>query len=122
MAVCLIPLPSSLFFIFRGIQFGPSKENQTIQAFSKILKDYGEVIYQSNGETYNQIYIIGLEHRDSITRSNGTNTSKVQAEVYKIGEWLILNEGLRLLLPEGFFTKKTGKAVLQQVSSRRKNK
>lgn len=91
-----------------------SKGNQANQDLSKIPQEYGEVIYQSNGETSKQLYIIGVEHRDAITRSNGINTSKVQAEVYKIGEWLIQNEGLRLLLPEGFFTKKTGKAVLSR--------
>jgi len=91
-----------------------SKGNQTIQDLSKIPKEYGEVIYQSYGETSKQLYIIGVEHRDAITRSNGINTSKVQAEVYKIGEWLVLNEELGLQLPEGFFTKKTGKAVLSR--------
>jgi hypothetical protein len=91
-----------------------SKGNQTIQDLSRIPKEYGEVIYQSYGETSKQLYIIGVEHRDAITRSNGINTSKVQAEVYKIGEWLVLNEELGLQLPEGFFTKKTGKAVLSR--------
>jgi hypothetical protein len=91
-----------------------SKGNQANQDLSKIPEEYGEVIYQSYGESSKQLYIIGVEHRDAITRSNGINTSKVQAEVYKIGEWLIQNEGLRLLLPEGFFTKKTGKAVLSR--------
>ena len=89
-----------------------SKEKQTIQDLSKFPKEYGEVIYQSNRESSKQLYIIGVEHRDTFTRSNGTNTSKVQAEVYKIGEWLIRNEEVQLLLPEGFFTKKVGKAVL----------
>ena len=97
-----------------GSNSGFSKGNQTIQALPKIPKEYGEVIYQSSGESSRQLYIIGLEHRDTFTRSNGINTSAVQAEIYKIGEWLIQNEEVRLLLPEGFFTKKTGKAVLMK--------
>ena len=68
--------------------------------------EYGEVIYYCNEKSPNQLFIIGMSHRDSITRLNGLNTSRVQAEVYKLGEWLIRNRGLELLLPEGFFKKK----------------
>ena len=68
--------------------------------------EYGEVIYGCNEKSPNQLFIIGMSHRDSITRLNGLNTSRVQAEVYKLGEWLIRNRGLELLLPEGFFKKK----------------
>jgi hypothetical protein len=69
----------------------------------KIPDEYGEVIYQSNEKSPDQIFIIGISHRDAITRLNGDNTSRVQAEVYKIGDWLIHSQGLELLLPEGFF-------------------
>ena len=69
----------------------------------KIPAEFGEVIYQSNEKSPNQIFIIGISHRDAITCLNGDNTSRVQAEVYKIGDWLIHNQGLELLLPEGFF-------------------
>ena len=68
---------------------------------------YGEVIYCCNEKSVNQLFIIGMSHRDSISRLNGLNTSRVQAEVYKLGEWLIQNRGLELLLPEGFFKKKS---------------
>jgi len=64
---------------------------------------YGEVIYRFNEESPNQIFIIGLSHRDSLTCLNGDITSRVQAEVFQIGDWLIHNQGLELLLPEGFF-------------------
>ncbi|MFO0753414.1 MAG: hypothetical protein U0411_08830 [Thermodesulfovibrionales bacterium] len=53
-----------------------------------------------------QLYIIGTSHRHTVSRSNGSNTAKVQAEVYKIGEWLIEKEGIQLLLPEGLFKRK----------------
>jgi hypothetical protein len=68
-----------------------------------IPAEYGEVIYRSNPESPNQLFIIGMSHRDSLTRTNGENTSRVQAEVYQIGNWLIHTQGVRLLLPEGFF-------------------
>jgi hypothetical protein len=73
---------------------------------SAIPSEYGEIIYRYNEKSPNQLFIIGMSHRDSISRSNGQNTSRVQAEVYKLGEWLIQNRGLELLLPEGFFKKK----------------
>jgi len=69
--------------------------------------EYGKVIYCCNEKSPNQLFIIGMSHRDSLSRLNGQNTSKVQAEVYKLGEWLIQNAGLELLLPEGFFKKKS---------------
>jgi hypothetical protein len=69
----------------------------------KIPFEYGEVIYRSNEKSPNQIFIIGISHRDSLTYLNGDNTSRVQAEVYKIGDWLIHYQGSELLLPEGFF-------------------
>jgi hypothetical protein len=64
---------------------------------------YGEIVHQWNRESPNQLFIIGIGHRDTLTRANGNNTSKIQAEVYKIGEWLIHNQEVGLLLPEGFF-------------------
>jgi hypothetical protein len=69
----------------------------------KIPGDYGEVIYQSSEKSSNQLFIIGISHRDFFTLRNGSNTSKVQAEVYRIGDWFIHNQGVELLLPEGFF-------------------
>ena len=93
---------------FSEADFRSSKGSQKILNFPAIPKEFGEIIYHHRSDASKQLYIIGLEHRDSITRLNGARTAKVQAEVYKIGEWLILNEGLGLLLPEGFFSK-TGK-------------
>jgi hypothetical protein len=39
----------------------------------------------------------------------------VQAEVYKIGEWLIQNQGVELLLPEGFFGESSKKPAEKKV-------
>jgi hypothetical protein len=68
-------------------------------------QEYGDIIYQINQKSPKQIYIIGISHRDTLTRTNGINTARVQAEIYKTGEWLIANEKLEVLLPEGFFKK-----------------
>ncbi len=73
------------------------------------LSDSGQIIYQSNEKSPNQIFIVGISHRDTLTRTNGSNTAKTQVEIYEIGDWLIHHQGLELLLPEGFFSKKPAK-------------
>ena len=70
--------------------------------------EYGKVIYQKDGNQDQHLYIICQSHRNATTGTNGRNTAKVQAEIYRIGEWLIRNEQIELLLPEGFFRKKGG--------------
>jgi len=69
---------------------------------------YGKVIYQKEGDADQHLYIICQSHRNAVTGKNGGNTTKVQAEIYRIGEWLIRNEQIELLLPEGFFKRKGG--------------
>jgi hypothetical protein len=85
---------------------------------------YGEVIYQTNEKGPHQLYIIGTAHRDSLTCLNGSLTPRVQAEVYKIGEWLIDQRGIELLLPEGFFkngSKKVSKEKAQAVRAKKRS-
>jgi hypothetical protein len=74
---------------------------------SKFPSECGEVICRSNEKGQGQIYIVALGHRDALTRLNGSTTVKVQAEIYRIGDWLIHQEGIELLLPEGFFENKS---------------
>jgi hypothetical protein len=70
----------------------------------------GEVIYRYDPENPDQLFIIGTGHRNAITRVNGSNTQRVQVEVYKIGDRLIRHEGVELLLPEGFFETRDSRA------------
>jgi hypothetical protein len=100
----LITLPIS-----RGDGIPGSSGVSPITDPSKVLSQFGEIIYQHNEKSPSQLYIIGMSHRDSLTRRNGSQTSRVQAETYKIGEWLIHNKGLELLLPEGYFAGKGSK-------------
>jgi len=79
---------------------------------------YGEVVCRYNEKSPNQLYIIGIGHRDTLTSANGRYTSRVQAEVYKIGEWLIQNQGVELLLPEGFFVESHTKTAKRKVQGR----
>jgi hypothetical protein len=83
--------------------FSPSNLPPPPSGILRIPAEYGEIIYRHNEGSPNQLFVIAISHRDSFTRRNGIKTARVQAEVYKVGEWLIRNKGLELLLPEGFF-------------------
>jgi len=87
------------------------------EATVKIPAEYGEIIYRFNEKSPNQIFVIGISHRDALTCLNGVNTSKVQAEIYKIGDWLIHNQGLELLLPEGFFKSPSAKIEKKNINA-----
>ena len=92
-------LLSLLLLLFSFLPIGSSHAETIL----KIPAEYGQIVYQFNEKSPNQIFIIGISHRDALTCLNGDNTSRVQAEIYKIGDWLIHTQGLELLLPEGFF-------------------
>lgn len=105
-------LGSFLFLLFLLFPAAPYTGSRTQAASltaggSTFPAQYGEIIFRSNEKSPNQLFIIGMSHRDTFTRANGKQTSTVQAEVVKIGEWLFHNEGLQLILPEGFFKSKS---------------
>lgn len=103
----MMQLSILLFFVFLlipGFNLNAG-QNQDFPDIPALPRERGEVVFSSNERSPNQIYIIGISHRDTMTRANGSNTLKSQMEVYRIGEWLIQKEGLELLLPEGFFSK-----------------
>jgi len=79
------------------------------QPISDLPALYGEVIYRYNEKSPFRLFVVGIGHRDAVTRKNGSMTSKVQAEVYMISDWLIDREGVQLLLPEGFFSERPGR-------------
>lgn len=72
-----------------------------------VPSEYGQVIYRKNAESPKQLYIIGQSHRSAITGQNSEDIIKVQAEIFRIGEWLIQEQNVGMLLPEGFFKKLT---------------
>ncbi|MFP3983495.1 MAG: hypothetical protein ACLFV2_07380 [Desulfurivibrionaceae bacterium] len=49
------------------------------------------------------MYIIFQAHRSSVTGLSDRNTVQAQSDIYRIEEWLVQNENVQLLLPEGFF-------------------
>lgn len=91
----------SLFFLV-----SPTADAQSPSAPEvRIPEEFGRVIYQSNPESPNQVFIIGTSHRDTFDKTNGDTTVQAQIEVYRIGEWLATSTGLELLLPEGYFSR-----------------
>lgn len=103
-----------VFPFFLCIPLSTAETNLTVPP------QYGQVIYRFNPESPNQIFIIGLSHRDSLTCRNGDITSRVQSEVFKIGDWLIHNQELGLLLPEGFFKSTSSKIQGNPVTAAQK--
>jgi hypothetical protein len=95
--------------IFLNLSLAPAETGPSI-----VPAEFGEVIYQRDPKSPNQLFIIGMAHRDSLTGSNGPNIARVQAEVYKLGEWLIQNERCELLLPEGFFVNPAAGTVIER--------
>lgn len=81
-----------------------SRLNDLLPEAVSVPSEYGRVIFRHDAGTGNHLYIIGISHRDTLTRAAGLKTTQVQSEVYRIGQWLIENESVDLLLPEGFFT------------------
>jgi len=102
-----------LIFCFSLLSVSASTAETTLG----IPPPYGQVIYQLNEKSPNQLFIIALGHRDTVTCLNGDNTSRIQAEVYKIGDWLIHNQGLGLLLPEGFFKSASAKVEEKNINA-----
>ncbi len=100
---------SSLLFFFLNVSYSFAQTD-----YSTIPAEFGKVIYCRNEKSPNQLYVIGLSHPDALTGSSLNHLSRVQAEVYKLAEWLIQKEGLELLLPEGFFTTPAAKVEKSQ--------
>jgi hypothetical protein len=108
----LIVAFATVLSFFKGSDFSFA-ESYSLQ----IPSECGEVICQANENRPGQIYIIALAHRDALTVLNGDKTSRVQAEIYRIGDWLIHQQGVDLLLPEGFFANKTAKIETKKIKT-----
>ena len=63
----------------------------------------GEVVYQERLDRDNRVYIIAQSHRSAISGKENDDCQQVQAEIYRIGEWLIAHEQVDVILPEGYF-------------------
>ncbi|MGZ3537781.1 MAG: hypothetical protein ACXVAB_07075 [Thermodesulfobacteriota bacterium] len=112
----MLTLKRSIFLLLIVLSFAVCISLSTAETNPVVPSQYGDVIYRINEESPNQIFIIGLSHRDSLTCLNGDLTSRVQSEVFKIGDWLIHDQELGLLLPEGFFKSASTKTQRNPIS------
>ncbi|MBN2429658.1 MAG: hypothetical protein JXK94_15090 [Deltaproteobacteria bacterium] len=72
-------------------------------ASSALPMDFGEIVYRRNADSPLQLYIVANSHRSALSGANGSQTVQAQLETFKIGEWLIRQQQVDLILPEGFF-------------------
>lgn len=122
MTIFLKKIPVGLCFTFLiplavlclgGVSAAASSEGiPGFESAAALPSEFGEIIYQKNPERPVQVYIIGNSHRSSSTGDNGNNTVPAQVQTYRIGEWLIRQHKVELLLPEGFFGRKGGSGTL----------
>lgn len=93
------------FLVSRSPLYAAGKENPQSPALAErsLPEPLGTVVYQSRPEATSRIYIIANGHRSAISGANATATVQAQMETFRIGEWLIKQKHVELLLPEGFF-------------------
>ena len=96
----LLPVLLIPCFIFLNLSLLRAETDRSL-----LPAEFGEVIYRCQETSPKQLFIIGMAHRDALTGLSIPAVSRAQAEVYKLGEWLIQNERCELLLPEGFFAR-----------------
>jgi hypothetical protein len=91
-------------------------------AAAAVPDQYGQVVFSKAGQSSDKhIYIIGHSHRSAMTGANGQHTVSSQAQVYRLGEWLIREKGIDLLLPEGFFRRQPAASPVAPVAYRAVN-
>jgi hypothetical protein len=104
----LIALLLGLFCLLCG---SPLQAGQVLSAgagaalTSGFPSDLGKIVFRQNTDSPCQVYIVANSHRSPITGANNAFTVQAQIETFRIGEWLIRERQLGLILPEGFFGK-----------------
>lgn len=75
----------------------------TASAANELPVELGRVVYRVGGDAPVQLFIVANSHRSVISGANGADILQAQVETFRIGEWLIRNGQIGLLLPESFF-------------------
>ena len=86
-----------------SLDAAPSAPGVKIVSSAALPSALGKVVYQKNTGSSIHIFIILNSHRSCSTGANGSLTVTAQVETFRIGEWLIRQKQVGLLLPEGFF-------------------
>lgn len=85
-----------LFWVLAG-------SNLRAESIVDLPSEFGTVVFQTQGNTPAQLFIIANSHRSTISGDNGDATIQAQVETFQICEWLIRRRQVAMLLPEGFF-------------------
>ena len=111
----------TLVFFLLAPASGHGKTIGNTDSDLRLPKNFGEVVYQQHrdrGDRDNRIYIIAQSHRSAISGEENDGCQEVQAEIYRIGEWLIANEKVDSLLPEGYFSDPSSDSGLKPIRTR----
>lgn len=71
------------------------------QLFLPSFEHYGHVVFQIRHDAPNQIYIVGQLHEHPVTEDVNQETIQTQRDIYRIGEQLIKERELELIILEG---------------------
>jgi hypothetical protein len=109
-----------LFFLLPTTVFGavPAQRTQSELKASLVPPRFGKVIFRKNSHSPMQVFIVVDSHRSCVTGGNGPLTVQAQIDTFRIGEWLIRQKHVDLLLPEGFFGRRKGPGTVLQSSNR----
>ena len=79
----------------------PGKDNQSIVEHRvKPWQEYGTQLARMKTGSNNRIYVVAMRHRRPFDKKADKDVGKVQAEVYRVAEDLIVNHDVSLMLSE----------------------
>lgn len=67
------------------------------------FEPYGRIVFQIRPEAPNQIYIVGQLHEHPFTEEADQETIETQRDIYRVGERLIKERGLELVVLESLY-------------------
>jgi len=70
---------------------------------AEIPSELGSIVYRIRSDAPTQLYIVANSHRSALSGANGAETVQAQVETFRIGEWLIDNGRIGMILPESYF-------------------
>ena len=111
----------AILSFWSGTSCADSSSLNAVSGFASVAglpSELGAIVYQRNPERPVQVFIIGNSHRSSASGDNGSHTVPAQVQTYRIAEWLIRQQQVELLLPEGFFGRKERTKIIEATVGR----
>ncbi len=88
-----------------------SEQTVPEQSLLPVFEPHGRILYQARPEAPNQVYIVGQLHRHPITGELKQETIHTQMDIYRIGEQLVKDRSLELVVLEGLTADKSHKVL-----------